>query len=237
MRMIRKNGEGTYPLTRAHQQPPLDADAAQRRWRIFKKHKEHLTEVLRDEQYGLCAYSELRPDHVGIGMHIEHIVPKRVEPLRTFDYHNLVLSALSDADLTALRREDHFAGHAKQGRYDQRRFISPLQEDAATAFAYLSDGRIVPRIELSESDRERARYTIALLNLNCGFLLNQRKRWLDELDGLIDEYLASQLSLHDLAAMYLLPRRQRLDPFFTASRQRFGAVAEHLLATDAPMLV
>lgn len=185
MRMIRKEGEGTHPLTRAHQQPPLDADAAQRRWRAFK-HKERLTEVLQDEQYGLCAYSELRPDQVGIGMHIEHIVPKRVEPLRTFDYHNLVLSALSDADLTALRREDHFAGHAKQGRYDQRRFISPLQEDAATAFAYLSDGRIVPRIGLSESDRERARYTIALLNLNCSLLLNQRKRWLDELDGLID---------------------------------------------------
>ncbi|WP_201220110.1 hypothetical protein [Halochromatium roseum] len=47
----------------------------------------------------------------------------------------------------------------------------------------------------------------------------------------------SALILQDLAALYLLPRRQRLDPFFTASRQRFGVIAEHLLAMDAPMLV
>ncbi len=54
MRMIRKEGEGLYPLSRAHQQPPRDADAAQRRWRAFK-HKERLTEVLQDEQGRPCS--------------------------------------------------------------------------------------------------------------------------------------------------------------------------------------
>lgn len=236
MRAIRKTGVEPQVLARACRHPPPDAAAAQSRWHSFK-HKARLSEVLSNEQYGLCAYSELRPDQEGIGTHIEHVVPKSLEPARTFDYHNLVLSALSDADLSALTKEDHFGGHAKGREYDPQRFVSPLQQDAARYFAYLSDGRVVPSIGLAAVDQERARYTIERLNLNCSFLLNRRKRWLDELDALIEEHLASEMSLDHLAAVYLLPCNQRLDPFFTASRQRFGPLAERLLTAEARELV
>lgn len=97
--------------------------------------------------------------------------------------------------------------------------------------------RAIRKAGLEPQVLARARYTIERLNLNCSFLLNRRKRWLDELDALIEEHLASEKSLDHLAAVYLLPCNQRLAPFFTASRQRFGPMAERLLATEAPELV
>ena len=45
------------------------------------------------------------------------------------------------------------------------------------------------------------------------------------------------MSLSHLAAIDLVPFNYILSPFFTATRQRFGQLAEQLLATDAPELL
>lgn len=235
MRFIRKKAQCYhYSLSRANENPPQTAAQATSRWDSFNKKKD-LQNLLLEEQFYLCAYSEIRPDLKllpdlkQMGAHIEHIEPKSQHPGRTFDYQNLVACALSEHDLTQYARTDHFGGHAKLGQYDSSRFISCLDESCAKTFAYLSDGRIVPSLHLAPIDQADAQYTIDLLNLNCGFLVNRRKQWLDDLDTLIDEHLTNDYSLTDLAAIDLLPCNKKLSPFFTATRQRFGRIAEQVL--------
>ena len=236
MRAITKLDNGGYQLNRSHANPPNTSDEATSRWNSFN-YKPMVTKYLLTEQYGLCAYSEVRPDKLNLGTHIEHVEPKSANPQRTFDYCNLVLSALSDDDLKNIDRADIFGGHAKLSKYDALLLISCLQADCARYFVYLSNGKVEPANVLDTTEKMQAQYTIDLLNLNSPYLVNQRKNWLDELDELIEEHIAGGLSLPHLAAIDLLPTNNKLSPFFTATRQRFGKIAEQILATDAPELL
>ena len=236
MRFIRKRAFGGGHLEQAHANLPQTADEATSRWSCFG-HKPAVTGFLQDEQYGLCAYTELRPDQAGLGTHIEHVQPKSRYPQRTFDFSNLVLCALADADLQGRAKADLFGGHAKLSEYNADFFVSCLQSDCLRFFAYLSDGRVVAAANLSVNETQQAQYTIDLLNLNAPYLLVQRKNWLDELDKLIDEHLDNDNSLEDLAAIDLLPTSGKLSRFFSATRQRFGRLAEPLLQEHAPELL
>ncbi len=236
MRSIIKSGNGGYQLNRSHENPPTTSDQATSRWSSFG-YKEEVTQSLLAEQYGLCAYSEVRPDQLGLGTHIEHIEPKSANPARTFDYGNLVLSALSSDDLKTIDSAEIFGGHKKRRDYDALLFISCLQADCGRYFVYLSNGNVEPAYTLEPEQKTKAQYTISLLNLNSPYLVNQRKNWIDELDELIDEHIQNNMSLKHLAAIDLVPFNNKLSPFFTATRQRFGQLAEQLLATDAPELL
>ncbi|HMX99960.1 MAG TPA: TIGR02646 family protein [Agitococcus sp.] len=235
MRSITKIGNGGYQLNRSHQTPPTTSDQATSRWSSFG-YKEEVTQSLLAEQYGLCAYSEVRPDQLGLGVHIEHIEPKSANPARTFDYSNLVLSALSSDDLKTIDKTAVFGGHAKLSQYDALLFISCLQADCGRYFVYLSNGNVEPAYTLEPEQKSKAQYTIDLLNLNSPYLVNQRKNWIDELDELIDEHIQKNMSLDHLAAIDLLPFNNKLSPFFTATRQRFGQIANQLLAANASEL-
>ncbi len=191
-----------------------------------------LMRLLLDEQHYLCAYSEvsLAPDaEDNLGAHIEHVQPKTHYPHRTFDYHNMVTSALSSQALKDRSKANRFGGHVKGSSYDDAKFVSCLQSDCASFFSYLSDGRVVPADTLSPADKERVQYTIDILNLNSPYLVNKRKNWLEELDAEIDEHLDDDASLACLAAVDLLPSNGQLSPFFSATRQRFSTVAETVL--------
>ncbi|OQX08136.1 MAG: TIGR02646 family protein [Thiothrix lacustris] len=220
-------------MEQAHANPPQTGKQATSRWSSFG-HKGTVSNCLQDEQYGLCAYTELRPDQAGLGTHIEHVQPKSRYPQRTFDFSNLVLCALDESDLQTRAVNDRFGGHAKLGEYDPALFVSCLQNDCPRFFAYLSDGRVVAAANLSVNETQQAQYTIDLLNLNAPYLLVQRKNWLDELDKLIDEHLDNDNSLEDLAAIDLLPTSGKLSPFFSATRQRFARIADSLLRAQAP---
>ncbi len=233
MRFIRKRAFGGGHLEQAHANPPQTGKQATSRWSSFG-HKGTVSNCLQDEQYGLCAYTELRPDQAGLGTHIEHVQPKSRYPQRTFDFSNLVLCALDESDLQTRAVNDRFGGHAKLGEYDPALFVSCLQNDCPRFFAYLSDGRVVAAANLSVNETQQAQYTIDLLNLNAPYLLVQRKNWLDELDKLIDEHLDNDNSLEDLAAIDLLPTSGKLSPFFSATRQRFARIADSLLRAQAP---
>jgi uncharacterized protein (TIGR02646 family) len=211
MKPIFSQNSGCYQLGQAHQHPPTTGDEASSRWSSFG-YKARVQELLINDQYGLCCYSELRADLEGLGYHIEHIRPKGQFPGQTFDYTNLAASALSSDDLKTIR-EETFGGHAKRSHFDKALFISCHDADCAHYFAYLSDGRIVPRDNLSTPDKNRANYTITLLNLNSPYLTNRRRRWYDELDDFFKEHLDKQWSLKDLAAICLIPSNQRLNPF------------------------
>jgi len=236
MRSITKIGTGGHQLARSHQTPPTSSGQATSRWRSFG-YKADVSQYLLTEQYGLCAYSEIRPDQLGLDTHIEHVEPKSANPARTFDYSNLVLSALSSDDLKNIDRDEIFGGHAKLSEYDVQLFISCLQASCCRYFVYLSNGEIEPTRSLGQTEKDQAKYTIDLLNLNSPYLVNRRKSWLDELDELIDEHIRGEMPLPCLASIDLVPANDKLSHFFTATRQRFGNIAEQILAKDAPELL
>lgn len=240
MRAITKQGNGGYHLNHSHTNPPTTPQQATSRWSSFA-HKAAVQQSLLDEQYQLCCYSELRADEEGMGYHIEHVENKSQNPPRTFDYSNLAASALdSTNDLSAFKAQGHevFGGHA-QGKRDAvnlTRFVSCHQSDCRRFFAYLSDGRVVPTSTLSNQDRDRAQYTIDLLNLNSPYLITRRKKWWDELDQLFQEHQAKGWSLADLASIDLVPVNHKLSRFFSLTRQFFGQIAEQALQQHAPNL-
>ena len=236
MRTITKIRNGGYQLGRSNQTPPATSDQAKTRWSRFS-HKADVTEHLLAEQYGLCAYSEVRPDQLGLSTHIEHLEPKSANPARTFDYSNLVASALSSDDLKIIDRAEVFGGHAKLSKYDAHLFVSCLHANCARYFVYLSNGGVEPSRSLTQPEKDKAKYTIDLLNLNSPYLVNQRKKWLDELDALIDEHITNGMSLPCLASIDLVPASDKLSPFFTATRHRFGNIAEQVLTNEAPELL
>ena len=246
MRHIRKQGNGGHHLNQSHATPPTTDQTATSRWRSFG-HKPKVLERLLAEQYGLCCYSELRADQLGLGYHIEHVENKNQHPQRTFDYTNLAASALRSDDLApfvaAQPAEEQpqavFGGHApgKQQSVDIQRFVSPHQADCARYFSYLSDGRVVPVQDLDAADMARAEYTIGLLNLNSPYLVTRRQKWWDELDTLFEEHIANDMSLHCLAAVDLVPHNHKLSPFFSMTRRFFGRIAEVVLAHKVPQLL
>ena len=240
MRVIRQRAEVPFQLSHAHTNPPTTHDAASSRWGRFQ-YKKPVLDALLVEQYGLCCYSEIHPDRVGLGFHIEHVENKSQHPQRTFDYSNLAASALdSQNDLQALKTQgtEVFGGHTlgKSNGVDLTRFVSCHQADCSRFFAYLSDGRVVPADGLSPLDEDRARYTIGLLNLNSPYLQDLRQRWWEELETLIEEHLEHNLDLHCLAGIDLIPVGNDLSPFFSITRKLFGRIAEQVLEQDAPDL-
>ncbi|QHD04201.1 TIGR02646 family protein [Pseudomonas sp. S04] len=227
-------------MNNSHASPPTTSDAATTRWSSFG-YKSQVLDHLLEEQYGLCCYSEIRPDRAGLGFHIEHVENKSQHPQRTFAYDNLAASALdSVSDLQAFKaqRAELFGGHAlgKSSGVDMGRFVSCHQPDCKHFFAYLSDGRVVPADGLSSQEEERARYTIDLLNLNSSYLQDLRKRWWDELEELFDEHIDQTMDLHCLAGIDLIPTGGRLSQFFSITREFYGSVAEQVLEQNAPLL-
>ncbi len=228
MKPIAPKAGGGYYLDKAHQKPPTIAEEATSRWRSFN-HKTTVLNNLLDDQYGLCCYSELRADLEGLGYHIEHLQPKSLYPLQTFDYTNLAASALSDGDLKTIK-DDTFGGHAKLGIYNAALFVSCHEPDCGRYFAYLSDGRVIASDNMSNLEKGRANYTITVLNLNSPYLVNRRRRWHDELDQLFEEHINKNWSIEHLAMIALLPTSGHLSQFFSLTRQFFGRVAEQILA-------
>jgi len=228
VRYIIKKCSGGSKLNSRNENPPLTPTAASRRWKSFRGKAEVIAQLEAD-QFGLCSYSEIRPDIFGLGVHIEHIEPRNKNPSRTFDYSNLALNALSSSDLSNISPLDSFSGHHKGGNYDSALFISCFDARCSEFFVYLSDGRVEPASGLSQLDYDRAVYTRDLLNLNSPYLVNQRKNWLDELDFEIDKNINNIDALEILAYLYLIPSRNLLDPFFSANRKRFSNLAEKVL--------
>ena len=234
MRLIKKS-HAPYRLQQRHENPPQSWRSATTAWNSFNG-KSDVRNHLLEEQYGLCAYSEIRPDEYELGSHIEHIRPKSAYPQHTFDYHNLVVCALSDQDMGRMQQSDLFGGHAKGSDYDAARFISPLDELCTDAFVYLSDGRIEVNGRQNKEQQSKADYTIKLLNLNSPYLVNARKRWLEELDAAIDELLEHAEASAHLADLELGLTNHTLRSFHSASCQRFGRLGKQVIKEHYPEL-
>lgn len=122
--------------------------------------------------------------------------------------------------------------------YKMNRFISCHEPDCHRYFTYfLEDGRIIPTHALNVVEKDRAQYTIDLLRLNSPYLLAERKRWFEELDDLWLEHYQKNWSVEDLVMVCLVPCNNKLNQFFSLTRQFFGPIAEQTLQQHAPHLL
>jgi len=159
--------------------------------RDYSRARYQLRHYLKQEQSGLCAYSEV--SFKDFDFHIEHIKPKgrTSYPELRFTYENLVAS--SPKHKTDVQGpNDLFGGHQKEENYDENLFISPTTHDCARFFQYSPNGSIGPSILLSDSDKLRANHTIDCLGLESSKLLvNLRRRaytlMQSQIEWLIDE--------------------------------------------------
>lgn len=124
--------------------------------------------ILEEEQHGLSAYTE-RP--LGFGqenLHIDHYRKRDLFRKLTFSWGNLLVD----------EHNPNYGADYKDGRNgvhtsaDYDKLVDPVTDDAASFFEYLFDGTIVAR---DDADKERADYTIDVLNLNHSAL--KRERW------------------------------------------------------------
>lgn len=239
MRHISQFALHVHGLSQANQNPPVTPVQSSSRWSSFGYKPEVLARLL-NQQYQLCCYSEVRADLLGLDYHIEHVENKSQVPHRTFDETNLAASALSSDMVSSLIKEDVFGGHAvgKQRGVDMNLFVHCHFPNCSDFFSYLSDGRIVPSIERSEAEQQRAQYTIGLLNLNSPYLVTMRQLWWDELEKLEAEHLSNNWDINQLLQLDIVPTgNHQLNQFFSLTRQFFGPLAEALLQSEAPELL
>jgi uncharacterized protein (TIGR02646 family) len=232
MRAVSKK-EGHWQINHRNENPPGTASEAESAWKNYR-YKGKTREICFTEQFGLCAYGEMVLDDAELGMHLDHVEPKSKNPARTFDHHNLLLSAIDDAKVRHLARQDVFGGHFRLNRYSKIGFIHPLHPDSRRFFHYTSTGMVEPALGLSAGDARKARYTIAVLNLNAPLLVNRRQHWLEELEREIDNLLDHPEALAHFAEAELCPTNGGLRPFHSAVRERFGSVGEKVLASHCP---
>jgi len=230
MRQIHKhaNAEGPYCLQQKFDQgTPIDPTKA---WQnLGSDCKQSLIKYyLTPEQYCLCAYSEVNLNT--FGCHIEHIKPKSRYPECTFDYHNLIASAFDSDELQKHSKADRFGGHFKcgdkseQDKYDPNLFISPLEVNCLRFFSYEPDGRVKPHPKRELSEQARAQYTIDALNLNAPYLVEDRRRIIEEMLPIIDELLDNKEYLRDFAEADLCVTNGKLQPFHSTRLQQFGTL-------------
>jgi uncharacterized protein (TIGR02646 family) len=238
MRSVSKGG-GHHALAArwaTHQKEIAANTASQKAWSNFRD-RAGTRQLCSGEQFSLCAYSEVVLDHTFLGMHLDHVKPKSKFPKDTFSHTNLLLSAVDDIKARSLTKRDVFGGHARLNRYHPVWFIHPLKPNSHLFFHYASDGLIEPRRGLSTRDRRRAAYTIGIMNLNAPFLVNLRRRWIEEIEDEIDKLLGQTTALQYFAMVELCPTGGRLRPFHSAVRSRFGLIGEAVLSQHCPHCV
>lgn len=186
------------------------------------------------EQFGLCAYSEILLDDNDLGMHVDHVEPKSINQIGTFDHANLLLSATSSDKLKGMPKGEVFGGHFRGNQYSATDFITPLRPDCRRFFHYASSGELEPAFGLSVDDGLKAQYTIDVLNLNAPLLVSRRRLWLWELEQEIEKLLDSPDALNCFADAELCSTGGRLRPFHSAARKRFGSLGESVINQRCP---
>ena len=249
MRTIVK-GQADPALAQQHQSPPQNWKKAKRRWENFQQRHKHATrDICLKEQYYLCGYSEVDPknhapigDNAGkavsydLGVHLEHIQPKKVVPQKIFDHNNIIVCAIDDYKKRGLPKAEVFGGHAK-GNWHSPHFINPLMPSCRDYFFFdAGTGKISPSKKLSQQDHDKAELTICRLNLNSPVLMLWRKTWLVPLEQSINALLSDRSALQKFCAKRLLPDNGKLSPFHSAQRQLFGSLGKNICMQHSPPL-
>lgn len=135
-----------------------DANAVRSTWRDY---------ILEYEQHRLSGYTEepLCFD----SSHIDHFRKQSLFNTLIFDWDNYIVDSTNET--YGARYKDKVV----RTRVDNEKLINPAVEEASRYFQYELNGKINNADGLSESDRERALYTIDAFNLNESSLMERRR--------------------------------------------------------------
>jgi uncharacterized protein (TIGR02646 family) len=89
----------------------------------------------------------------------EHIHPEDYYPNETMDCGNIVVSCAND---------NKICGPMKDNKYDEKLFVSPLDDDCEEHFAFFPNGEIV-------GVTDKGKYTASLLGLDSSYKLKQAR--------------------------------------------------------------
>ncbi len=125
----------------------------------------HMMQV---EQGNVCAYTELILTE---NSHIDHFRKRDLFPNLTYDWNNLIV-ADSHEDFGA-KYKDNGAGRVTSVA-DNNKLIDPVTEDPEHFFRYMINGQIAAKLNLTDTEKERADFTISTFNLNHPGLIERR---------------------------------------------------------------
>lgn len=171
--------------------------------------RRNLRKYLIESQYCLCAYccKQIELDN----SLNEHIKPQAVYPKETMNYNNLIVSCKVEGEKVT-------CGAYKDNDYDEKLFVSPLDENCEEKFVFYPNGEI-------EGVGEDGIYTCKLLNLNEYELQRARKAQY--------KTCASYQNAEMVYAYFLMPTEEgKLEPYadmiqYFYKRGDFGIVEEN----------
>lgn len=214
-----------------------------REWKRLKKTNDKLKDGFRSgsdiqlllhqhlwtEQKGLCIYCEQEleaklaknTDKKGFS-HIEHLRPKGTYKDLRFEQSNLSVSCDGfDTRNQNPITEKEFCGHKKHFEYDEDLFLNPLEvENVEDYFEYDIEGNMYPNQELEESEKQKAIYTIDLLNLQHDILIDMRK---NQYEIILEEYLSYETETEKDAYIedLLNPNHKTYPAFYSMLKKLF----------------
>lgn len=138
-----------------------------------------LREHLIKKQYGLCCYCCKRID-MDDSLN-EHIRPEDTYPNDTMLYENIIVSCAKNINTCGPKKDNFF---------NEKLFVSPLDEDCEQHFAFFPNGEIVGTTVKGE-------YTVDLLGLNSYKLIQARAAKNLNCEYCDKELLKEYLEIHD----------------------------------------
>lgn len=151
------------------------------------------------QQYGLCAYC-CRSIETGNSLN-EHIKPKGLGKYANLSmrYSNIIASCKTEG-------ENATCSAAKKNQYDEM-FVSPLENDCESHFAYYPNGEVVPQTTKGD-------YTIKILNLNTYRLREARKACYQLCESYHDDKMVKTVFLQPDENNQLQPHADIVKYFF-----------------------
>lgn len=126
-------------------------------------------EILGQEQNFLCAYCEKKIDDNQDNSNIDHFKTRTLFPSQTLEYNNMLVSCNSKASCSYIK--DNYGLQQD----DYRKIINPAMENPDNYFEYGLAGDILIKQNLTQSDKEKAEFTIKVFSLNHKSLVDKRK--------------------------------------------------------------
>ena len=137
------------------------------------------SEILK-EQNSLCIYCEKLIKDYPNDCHIDHFKKRDFFSNFTLDYGNLVISCNNENRCAKYKDK-------KISKVDYKNLINPVIENPEEFLEYTFYGELEAKSDLNKSNKEKAEFTIKILNLNDRSLVEERKNTIMQLCYIIVE--------------------------------------------------
>ena len=142
--------------------------------------REDLALYILNEQSGLCIYCEKVVKDYPKNCHIDHYKKRGYFPNETLNYDNLLISCNNENRCAKYKDK-------KIKQEDYLKFINPILENPEDFLEYTFYGELKPKDSLNQVDKDKAVFTIDILNLNERSLVEERKTVILQICAMISQ--------------------------------------------------